>query len=676
MGAENVRGGTPDRPDAPGDHNRAPIRPRSRRVPLVAKYVALFALLVSVPLIAVGLVQLNASYQDKKDAIRDLQRQQARSAVISIEQFLETSQERLQQASAPGLSLDERQLLLNRLIAYPLGFTDVYYVDLRGREQLHSSIFEAPERTGADRSGMAFFRRAKADFLYYGPPYYPLNRASQGATDRLLPAPGVPAGPDGALVGGRQPSVQIAVAEEPPGKGVVVGVANLSSLQEVIRKSRVGDSGYAYLLDRGGRPLHHPDPQIPFNTLSRQLASLPQIHEALDAGSSPEGDLTGRDRVGRKVLSAYATVEPVGWRVFVERELSEAYAPIRASVIRIGILLAAFLAAAVLASFLLARRLVRPIKAMQRTAARIGAGEYGERVELQRSDELGDLADELNRMAASLEETHGLLEEKVEERTRELQATLAELAEKSRELEIASRHKSEFLANMSHELRTPLNAIVGFSQVLREQLFGDLNEKQLEYLEDILSSANHLLSLINDILDLSKVEAGQVELEVAEFSLREALERGIVMVRERAVKDGVELDLDVDASAEIVEADERRIRQVIFNLLSNAVKFTPGGGRVEVSTTRVDGEVRVAVQDTGPGIADDDRERIFEEFQQARVGTDNKPEGTGLGLALSRKLVELHGGRIWVESDVGVGSTFVFTLPKRHARTVVAGGTE
>ena len=245
----------------------------------------------------------------------------------------------------------------------------------------------------------------------------------------------------------------------------------------------------------------------------------------------------------------------------------------------------------------------------------------------------------------------------------ELQARTRELAEKSAELEVASKHKSEFLANMSHELRTPLNAIVGFSQVLKEKLFGEVNEKQDEYLDDILSSSNHLLELINDILDLSKVEAGQVELERRLFSLREALERGVVMVRERALRNGVELSLDLDAQVDLVEGDERRIQQVVFNLLSNAVKFTPSGGRVDVSTATENGEVRVAVRDTGPGISPDDQARIFEEFQQARDTNGERPEGTGLGLALSRSLVELHGGRIWVESEPGKGSTFTFTLP-------------
>jgi signal transduction histidine kinase len=230
------------------------------------------------------------------------------------------------------------------------------------------------------------------------------------------------------------------------------------------------------------------------------------------------------------------------------------------------------------------------------------------------------------------------------------------------ELESASRHKSEFLANMSHELRTPLNAILGFSQVLREGLFGEVNEKQVEYLEDILASGNHLLSRINDVLDLSKVEAGQIELEPAPFSLREALERGVVMLKERALKNGVDLRLEPSPEVDVVTADERRIRQVVFNLLSNAVKFTPEGGRIVVSSARHDGELRIAVADTGPGIAREDQERIFEEFQQTDLGA-RQQEGTGLGLALSRRLIELHGGRIWVESEPGEGSTFVVALP-------------
>jgi signal transduction histidine kinase len=240
-----------------------------------------------------------------------------------------------------------------------------------------------------------------------------------------------------------------------------------------------------------------------------------------------------------------------------------------------------------------------------------------------------------------------------------------ELADKSAQLEVADRHKSEFLANMSHELRTPLNAVIGFSEVLLERMFGELNDKQAEYLQDILSSGRHLLSLINDILDLSKIEAGRMELDLASFDLPIALDNALTLVRERASRHGIALGLTVDPGVGEIVADERKVKQVLLNLLSNAVKFTPEGGRVAIGATRADGVVEIAVSDTGIGIAAEDQEAIFEEFRQ--VGTDyaRKREGTGLGLALARRFVELHGGRIWVKSEVGRGSTFTFSLPER-----------
>jgi GAF domain-containing protein len=240
-----------------------------------------------------------------------------------------------------------------------------------------------------------------------------------------------------------------------------------------------------------------------------------------------------------------------------------------------------------------------------------------------------------------------------------------ELADKSRQLEVASQHKSEFLANMSHELRTPLNAIIGFSEVLTERMFGELNEKQEEYLKDIYASGQHLLSLINDILDLSKIEAGRMELDPTDFDLPTALDSALTLVRERAGRRGIALHMNVDGRLGQIQADERKVRQVVLNLLSNAIKFTPEGGRIEVVAVPRDGLVEVSVSDTGVGIAPEDQEAIFEEFRQ--VGTaDKKVEGTGLGLALSRKFVELHGGKIWVTSQVGEGSTFTFTIPVRH----------
>ncbi|MGZ4333810.1 MAG: ATP-binding protein [Gaiellaceae bacterium] len=294
-------------------------------------------------------------------------------------------------------------------------------------------------------------------------------------------------------------------------------------------------------------------------------------------------------------------------------------------------------ALALLLGLILSWSLVDPIRRTETRLAEIAAGDFSQRLDVPNRDELGALATNVNRMNDELQRLY-------------------------RELETASRHKSEFLASMSHELRTPLNAIIGFSQALRERLFGDINPKQEEYLDDILSSGNHLLSLINDVLDLSKVEAGQVELEPGPFSLRETLERGVVMVRERAMRGGIRLSLETAPGVDLVHGDERRIRQVVFNLLSNAVKFTPPDGEVAVGATRVGAEVRVWVRDTGPGIAPDDHERIFQQFQQTELGVQQR-EGTGLGLALSKRLVELHGGRIWLESEPGRGSRFVFSLP-------------
>jgi signal transduction histidine kinase len=217
---------------------------------------------------------------------------------------------------------------------------------------------------------------------------------------------------------------------------------------------------------------------------------------------------------------------------------------------------------------------------------------------------------------------------------------------------------------MSHELRTPLNAIIGFSEVLAERMFGELNEKQEEYLKDIHASGQHLLSLINDILDLSKIEAGRMELELADFDLPTAIDNALTLVRERAGRRGITLGCELDERVGMIPGDERKVKQVLLNILSNALKFTPEGGRIDVRTALREGTVEISVTDTGVGIAPEDQDAIFEEFRQVGA-SDKKVEGTGLGLALSRRFVELHGGRIWVQSQEGVGSTFTFTIPVR-----------
>src|SRR5262249_46047226 len=228
----------------------------------------------------------------------------------------------------------------------------------------------------------------------------------------------------------------------------------------------------------------------------------------------------------------------------------------------------------------------------------------------------------------------------------ELEASNREIAEKSRQLEAASQHKSEFLANMSHELRTPLNAIIGYSELLEEEA-GDLAGGRLvPDRQKIAVAAKHQISLIHEILDLSKVEAGRMELEPTDFDLPTAIDNALTLVRERATRRGITLGQAIDDGVRMIRADERKVKQVLLNLLSNAIKFTPEGGRINIRATLNGDMAEVSISDTGVGIAPDDQEAVFEEFRQ--VGTaDKKVEGTGLGLSLARKFVELHGGRIW-----------------------------
>jgi signal transduction histidine kinase len=250
---------------------------------------------------------------------------------------------------------------------------------------------------------------------------------------------------------------------------------------------------------------------------------------------------------------------------------------------------------------------------------------------------------------------------------RQIQEKSAELEMANKRLELANKHKSEFLANMSHELRTPLNAIIGFSEAMMEQMFGELNEKQLDYQKDINESGKHLLSLINDILDLSKIEAGRMELELSTFHLPTALSNAVTLIRERAQRHGIALGVEIDEGLGEFQADERKVKQILLNLLSNAVKFTPDGGRVEVSAKLDTDKVEISVKDTGVGITPEDQASLFEEFKQLGKDSSRRGEGTGLGLALTKKFVELHGGAMRVESAPGKGSTFMFSLPLRSS---------
>jgi signal transduction histidine kinase len=244
-----------------------------------------------------------------------------------------------------------------------------------------------------------------------------------------------------------------------------------------------------------------------------------------------------------------------------------------------------------------------------------------------------------------------------------------EIDEKSRQLEIASQHKSQFLANMSHELRTPLNAILGYTELILDNIYGETPDKMREVLDRLQANGKHLLGLINDVLDLSKIEAGELTLDLTDYSLKEVVQTVFTAVESLATGKKLALTIDVAPNLSRAHGDERRLVQVLLNLVGNAIKFTDKG-EVAINATMSDGSFTVAVRDTGPGIAPSDQDKIFGEFQQANNATTKRKGGTGLGLSIAKRIIAMHGGRIWVESDVGKGSTFAFTIPVKVERQV------
>lgn len=390
----------------------------------------------------------------------------------------------------------------------------------------------------------------------------------------------------------------------------------------------------------------------------------------------------------------YLDFKGSNWKLIVCVSTKEAFAPavrLRNTLFIIFSLTGIFILLNIL---VLSRRLTRPINTLLDASIEIGRGNLEKKIDIVSKDEIGQLAISFNKMTSDLKKTKeemlihsSELENKVAERTSELirinEQLNIELIERQRiekvliELkdvaEAANKAKSEFVANVNHELRTPLNSILGFSEVLTDENYGSLNVKQKEYIAYITDSGKHLLSIINDILDLSKIEVGMMQIELSRFLLKGAINSSVAMLNEKAKKHGITLLIDIEPEADIhIEADERKLKQIMFNLLSNALKFTPDGGSVRVTARLSNNDlIEISVADTGIGIKAEHFEEIFMEFKQVDNTYIKKQKGTGLGLALTKKTVELHCGEIWVESEYGKGSTFTFTIPVNTGQYVM-----
>ncbi|MBZ0157805.1 MAG: HAMP domain-containing protein [Alphaproteobacteria bacterium] len=331
--------------------------------------------------------------------------------------------------------------------------------------------------------------------------------------------------------------------------------------------------------------------------------------------------------------------------------------------------IAAFMSIASCTILFMRRYVIRPVHTLNTASERITKGDFDTTVDIRGRDEIGMLATTFNYMARSLKELF-LVRKEMEDALRKYSEELEErIRERTRELEeamymakAANQAKSEFLANMSHELRTPLNSIIGFTEMMLDTMPGELTAEQKQYLTYVWESGNHLLRLISDILDLSKIEAGMLALEYGSVDLRDVIESSVSLVKERAMRNHVQVRTDI-LKAGTIEADEIKIKQVVLNLLANAIKFTPAGGEVGIRASQDDKEAVVSVWDTGIGISDEDLKRLFHPFQQLETTLTKKYEGTGLGLHLSKRIVELHGGTIRVESEPQKGSIFHFSIP-------------
>jgi signal transduction histidine kinase len=591
-------------------------------------------LLVSTGLITSAAIEIVFRYRESVRSIHVLQQEMAEAAAFKIHQYVETITEKLRMASqTPDLATagitDSYLFLLSKLLRVSPAITSVAVLDATGQEQHKLSRVNLVDWDAlSDRSADEAFIRAQADATFLGPVYF---------------------------VRQSEPYMRIAVPIELFAReviGVLVAEVNLKYIWDVISRIKVGKAGYAYVVSSQGDLIAHPDISL---ALQRQnLNHLSQVQAALNGTPNWKPQLNLQ---GKSVLSTSTLIPALGWVVVVERLTDEAYGPLDASLLRLGLLLLLGLGMAGLASWLIARRVLRPVEALRQGAETLGAGALHHRFHIQTGDEFQVLADAFNRMAEQLQTSYADLEHQVETRTQELARSVADL-------KIASQHKSRFLAHMSHELRTPLNAILGFIELTLKNQYGEIPERVRERLGRAQHSATHLLKLINAVLDISRIEAGRLELQVAPYSMLSLVETVVMALENQAIAKQLRLTVVAAPDLPMGLGDEGRLTQVLLNLVGNAITYTEVG-EVSIEVVASEGHFTVTVTDTGLGIAPDDQPRIFQSFEQAHASDTRVRSGTGLGLAISKTIIELHGGCIGVESTLGRGSAFRCTFPIR-----------
>ena len=456
-------------------------------------------------------------------------------------------------------------------------------------------------------------------------------------------------------------------------QGKVIGIlganVNLFRIQPLIASLTFTRDETVMVLSRSGEVVAH--------SRKAELGKLPELgapvlFEALELGlPGMTEDYT--DEMGRTVKGMIHPIGKQGWNIVIQTPVSALAKEVAGLRRLLALVLVGSVALAVAAAWLMATRLARPISQLARATEQVAAGELTTRVETDAVNEVGTLADSFNRMVSALsyaqERNRQLLDELKqlnEELEQRVQQRTAELVIAKDQTELANRAKSDFVANLSHELRTPLTSIVGFAEALQEKYFGDLNEKQVDYIRYIQDNSQHMLSLINEIVDLEKIETGKTEIKISNVKIKILLKKSMSMIEEKAAEHHITLDCELAPEIDDLEvrADELKLQQVVINLLSNAVMFTPDGGHITVRAKLEDKQLMVEVVDTGIGIAPENQKKVFEDFFQVKSDIKDKTPGLGLGLGLCRRLVEMHGGKIWVESEgEGKGSRFIFTIP-------------